>query len=650
MGTSAVADGPAPDTDRSADGRWLALTALTVLFGFQTLRALTPLAVFVLRDRYGWHAAAVGLAMLAVLATGFLVTPVWRAVGPRRFLWVTAGGLGLARLALQAWTGDPLVDLVLAAATTALFFFALPALVARAGPGRLPFVLGWFLGLAADTALHGAYGTWDMIWRSDPATLVAVLVLVGLGWWLLAGAGRHATEDEEWPVKVAPWSPTWTWVALGPLLFLELLVLGNVARLAALTGWGPESAALWVLAGRILAVVAVAVMAPRGRRPGWPAVAVLALALSGSFLVSWPRGILAAVLLLGGQMLAAVLWTLVAGASGGDRVAGRLAVRHGLGLLVFGVLLFLYYGGIDIRLPFAKELLPPIAALGLGAAAVAAAWSAPPRTIAGARFGYSWLALAILPAPLLIQLAAAPNVRAEAADGLPLRIMTYNLHLGIDPRGHLGLERIAATIEAERPDVVALQEVSRGWVLGGSADTLTWLSRRLGMPYVFAPTADPLWGNAVLSRRPILGHQALDLPTEDLLIRRGILSARIGLDEDRPFEVIVTHHHHLRDGGAVRELQSQAILAFWQGRGRTVILGDFNARPADPEIEMLREAGLGDVLALAGVEPGYTNPASEPVQRIDYIWISPDLVSSDVAIPSSAASDHLPVVATLDSR
>ncbi len=642
------------------DSRWIGLTALAVLFGLQCLRALLPLAVFMLRDRFGWHAATVGLAMSLLLATGFLVAPACRALGRRRFLWLTAGGLALARLALQAWTGDPLGDLGLAACAGILFLFALPALAAVAG--ATAFVLGWLVGLAADTALHGAYGTWDMSWRSDVATLILVLVLAAVQWRLLAGAaeGVEAADGERLPVA-------WTWAAFGPLLFLEMLVLGNVARLAALTGWDPEQAALWVLAGRVLALAVVALLAARGH-PGRRLAAVLTLALAASFSLAWPRGAAAALLLLAAQALAAVLWSvaIAAGKSGAQPSGRRLAVGYGLGLQAFGALLFLYYGGLDVRLPISRQLVPPLAALGLGAAAFVAARSAPARAAAGVRLGRVWLAVPALLLLPLARLAAGSEVRAAGAAGLPLKVMTYNLHLGIDPRGHLGLERVAATIEAESPDVVALQEVPRGWLITGSADVLGWLSRRLGMAHVFAPTTDPLWGNAVLSRRPILDHQAFDLPPEDLLIRRGFLAARIGLEDaalrgdgrDGALEVIVTHHHHLRDGGAIREQQSRAILDFWgsaggeQGRGRTAIVGDFNGRPGDPEIEMLRAAGLADVLDLAGVEPGYTFPSYQPIKRIDYIWISPDLAVSGAgaAVPPSPASDHLPVVATLDAK
>jgi endonuclease/exonuclease/phosphatase family metal-dependent hydrolase len=79
-----------------------------------------------------------------------------------------------------------------------------------------------------------------------------------------------------------------------------------------------------------------------------------------------------------------------------------------------------------------------------------------------------------------------------------------------------------------------------------------------------------------------------------------------------------------------------------------------NAVPGDPEIEMLRAAGLVEAVAVAGLTPGNTFDSTKPYQRIDYIWLSPDLAGGgygtsvrDVVITTGGASDHLGIAATL---
>ena len=108
---------------------WLALAfpVITVVLGMEMLRALLPLAVWVLRDRFGWEAYQVGILAFAVFATGYLVGFLYRLLGPRATVAFTAGGLALLRLASQAWTGDPLIDLSLAFAASVLFILFLAA-------------------------------------------------------------------------------------------------------------------------------------------------------------------------------------------------------------------------------------------------------------------------------------------------------------------------------------------------------------------------------------------------------------------------------------------------------------------------------------------------------------------------------------------
>jgi endonuclease/exonuclease/phosphatase family metal-dependent hydrolase len=97
--------------------------------------------------------------------------------------------------------------------------------------------------------------------------------------------------------------------------------------------------------------------------------------------------------------------------------------------------------------------------------------------------------------------------------------------------------------------------------------------------------------------------------------------------------------------------QSGAILDLLEVEtGPTLLTGDLNALPDSPEMVMLRDAGLSDTLDLLGISPGYTFRADNPVRRIDYIWLSPSLTALDADIPRSTASDHLPIVATIDLK
>ena len=82
-----------------------------------------------------------------------------------------------------------------------------------------------------------------------------------------------------------------------------------------------------------------------------------------------------------------------------------------------------------------------------------------------------------------------------------------------------------------------------------------------------------------------------------------------------------------------------------------MIIGDLNGEPGDPEILSLEEAGLLDSFVDAGETGfGFTSPANGPSRRIDYVWTTADLQSTNYSSRSSLASDHLPVAVTVERR
>jgi endonuclease/exonuclease/phosphatase family metal-dependent hydrolase len=252
------------------------------------------------------------------------------------------------------------------------------------------------------------------------------------------------------------------------------------------------------------------------------------------------------------------------------------------------------------------------------------------------------LILLLLGLPL-VQFLDEP-VTAVSGDGFPVRVMTYNLHNGFNTKGHLGLEALAQIIEAENPDVVGLQEVSRGWVVNGSTDMLAWLSRRLDMPYVWQSTTGKLWGNAVLSRRPLNEVDLQTLPPRNLLLGRGFIFAAVDVGNGEQLSLINTHFHHKEEDSLERTMQAQAVVNYWRERPFTLIMGDLNAEATEPEIRMIQDKGFLDVLDETNVIPGYTNDAINPSRRIDYIFVTPDLTPLTATVPPEPASDHLPVV------
>ena len=81
---------------------------------------------------------------------------------------------------------------------------------------------------------------------------------------------------------------------------------------------------------------------------------------------------------------------------------------------------------------------------------------------------------------------------------------------------------------------------------------------------------------------------------------------------------------------------------------RTLIMGDMNARPGEADVVLYSEAGLRDVYSETGSEDSLTFISSDPYERIDWIFASDDVTFLDFDIPRTTASDHLPLVTTVE--
>ena len=114
--------------------------------------------------------------------------------------------------------------------------------------------------------------------------------------------------------------------------------------------------------------------------------------------------------------------------------------------------------------------------------------------------------------------------------------------------------------------------------------------------------------------------------------------------------MLATHFHNGEEAedAAHRMPQALAVLEAIDSARTVVLLGDLNASPDHPEMLQVAAAGFVDAFVAAGPPgDGFTWPADELEQRIDYVWTSPDLTATDFSMPVSPASDHLGVAVTV---
>jgi endonuclease/exonuclease/phosphatase family metal-dependent hydrolase len=246
---------------------------------------------------------------------------------------------------------------------------------------------------------------------------------------------------------------------------------------------------------------------------------------------------------------------------------------------------------------------------------------------------------------------------ARAPAGTPLRVMSYNIR-----SGNGNLDGTAAAIRASAPDIVALQEVDVHWAERSNfADQASGLGERLGMEVRFAriyhltaagdsqPPRE--FGVALLSRYPIVrwsNDSLMRLSTQDpnpVPTRMpGLLDATI--DVHGTLVRVLNTHLDYRSDPRVRAEQVLEMLNYLGASSTPIIVcGDMNAKPDAPELHPLLRR-LHDSWASA-TDPGFTYPAENPTERIDYVLVSPDFSVRAAMIPATLASDHRPVVADL---
>jgi endonuclease/exonuclease/phosphatase family metal-dependent hydrolase len=239
----------------------------------------------------------------------------------------------------------------------------------------------------------------------------------------------------------------------------------------------------------------------------------------------------------------------------------------------------------------------------------------------------------------LVALLLTPKVEASP-DAAPntLRVMTYNIHQGFSAGQVPSLDQIVEVVMHESPDVLLLQEVVRGWMIDEQHDALSYLSERLGMPYVFGPNIGDLYGNAILSKYAMSDVRRVHFAVQPSARHqpRGAVGVRIG-----DIVIVTTHLDDIADSSAVRQEQVRTILREWDGEKIAVIAGDMNAEPGDLEMGLFSEAGYGDL----GEPAGPTTTMNDPPKRIDYVWgIGVTAQSPPHTVMSLGASDHRAVV------
>lgn len=226
-----------------------------------------------------------------------------------------------------------------------------------------------------------------------------------------------------------------------------------------------------------------------------------------------------------------------------------------------------------------------------------------------------------------------------------IKFVSYNLHGCVGWDGRFDPARVVAVLNETGGDIVALQEVPT-LERGGEQLLRTLCEASELRPVVGEELRSRFahYGNALLTRFPCAQRSAMNLAV-GAREPRGAIRANLTLN-DTMMQVIATH---LGLSPGERRTQIRRILAAVTSEVCPVaLLGDINEWFAWGRPLRWLHAHFGRPPAPRSF------PSMAPAFRLDRVWISRPSVVTSVRAHASAlskqASDHLPVIASVDLR
>lgn len=243
-----------------------------------------------------------------------------------------------------------------------------------------------------------------------------------------------------------------------------------------------------------------------------------------------------------------------------------------------------------------------------------------------------------------------------------LHVATLNIR-NIADRWEERLPLLLADFAALQPDVIGMQEVvftlQQDRVIGAAGpahyDALRAWAGRLEA------------GNGALVKKPLA---AADVERLDLNYERSALRFRVQLPNGNRLLFCSVHLHHIPAHPELRLAQTEALIAWLDASPEhdvMVVVGDFNAHPAEPAYARLVAAGFTSAhLAANGEEPAVTWPSGLIAEGmdtdgdpycLDYIWVRGNARVTEARVvfdrpsatdPTIYPSDHFGLSAHLE--
>jgi endonuclease/exonuclease/phosphatase family metal-dependent hydrolase len=271
---------------------------------------------------------------------------------------------------------------------------------------------------------------------------------------------------------------------------------------------------------------------------------------------------------------------------------------------------------------------------------------------------------------IVVALAAGSFATKDAVADAPagVKVMTFNIQHGIDGSHKYNLQRAIDTIARVRPDIVALQEVTRNHPYYNCDDQPARIAEGLkaATGRVWNVVYEQEWftpnvecqqagkgdgketeGLAFLSPGSLGRPSTTALPASRIALT-------VRADAVAGLPITVTHLASGKNNGPARAKEVEALLQSSRKLGPDeVLMGDFNLKPDEPELQplltMFRDAWK--TAADRGSATGVAGTHGE--SRIDYIFhrgravVTATETVETASLLGTAASDHRPLTAVV---
>lgn len=271
----------------------------------------------------------------------------------------------------------------------------------------------------------------------------------------------------------------------------------------------------------------------------------------------------------------------------------------------------------------------------------------------------------------LFEAASEPKEKMDTYKPDMLTLATYNVDSFNHEESGYSCRQIAAYMKNLKADILCFQEFG----INEKFDTASICATLAEWPYYYiplSPQGKPLLQLAVFSRYPIKENHLITYPdskncslwcdidingriirifnnhlqTTEVTRNKRKLEKELHSDNTQKAEyAAITLTNSLDENFRKRAIQANIINHFIEESLYPVLVcGDFNSLPSSYVYQTIKSGKLQDGFTTAGHGYMYTFRYFKHLLRIDYIFHSPELKTTDYFSPNLEYSDHNPVV------